>query len=139
MPLITLPYDPAVGPTIRAEIAFPRSLTSAGAPRDERRVRTLLIDSGASFSSISQGTATDLDLPVLGLRPLMSVTQQNQAPEYLADMILPIGTPPLRLDDLRVVEFPMADEQVAGLLGRDILDRGYFTLNGVARTFTLGF
>ena len=98
-----------------------------------------MIDTGASVTAINPGTASNLNLPFLGLRPLVSVTQAVLQNEYLADIHLPFGVPPYHLKDWRLMEFPMGGAGIGGLLGRDLLQWGLFHMNGVARIFTIAF
>jgi len=101
----------------------------------------MLIDSGASWTSISPTVAAQLNLPVLGLRPLTSVTHAATVREYLADVYFPIpgGQASMHLKDLRLLEFPMAGSNLDGLLGRDLLQHTLFQFNGPAREWTLAF
>jgi hypothetical protein len=98
----------------------------------------MLIDSGASWTSISPGIAEDLGLPETGLRSITSVTQTVDVKEFLADMILPMGGS-APITDLRLVEFPMGDDSIAGLFGRDLLNQCLFQMNGPGKTFTLSY
>lgn len=138
MPLITQPFDLNRGPTLTVKIAFPVSLHSGSEVPESVEVN-MLIDTGASWTSVGPLVATKLNLPVLGLRGLKSVTHEVQANEYLADMYLPVATPPFHLKDLRLVEFAMGDDNVGGLIGRDLLRHGLFQMDGKHGLYTLAF
>ena len=139
MPLLTPPFDPAVGPLLTVTISYPASLWTASDTPAPTTAVTMLIDSAATLTCIAPTVATKLALPILGLRPLSSVTEQTEVNEYLADLYLPVAVPPYHLKDLRLIEFPMGNLSMGGLLGRDLLQRGLLQLNGPERTYTLAF
>lgn len=139
MPLLTLQFDPAIGPIIRVGIAYPASLHQDEETQPSTTVVNMLVDSGASSTSISPQAAQDVGLPQTGMRPVQSVNNVEPMNEYLADMYLPIGPTPYHLRDLTLVEFRMGNNQIGGLLGRDLLQHGHFQMNGIDRTFTLAF
>ena len=83
--------------------------------------------------------ALQANLHVLGLVMVQSTTQQLQVNTYLADILLPIGTPGFMLHDIQLSELRLGNPSFDGLLGRDLLAQGQLYINGVARTFTLTF
>ncbi len=137
MPQITLQFDPAVGPLLAIEIGFPSSARPPAGGLPPRESVNFLIDTGATVTSINPDTASKLNLPIQGLRPVVSVTQAVLNNEYLADLHLPFGTPLYHLQDWRLMEFPMGGTGIGGLLGRDLLQHGLFHMNGVERIFTI--
>jgi len=139
MPLLTQQFDPSIGPIITVEFALPASIHIDENDPPPREAVNMLIDTGASATSMTSSVADNLGLPVLGLRPLTSVTETAKVREYLADMYLPIGSVPYHLTDLRIIEFPMGNPNVGGLLGRDLLQYGMFHMNGASRIYTIGF
>lgn len=134
MPLLTLRFDNAIGAILVVGLAKPKSVTPGIHPVSSP-VR-LLVDTGASHTSISPKVAETLQLPILGKRPLRSVTHEVAANIYLADLVWTVGSP-ITLRDMQLMEFPMADEAFDGLLGRDLLRYCLLNMNGVDGLLTL--
>lgn len=137
MPLLTMRFEPDLGPILNVGLARPYSLLS----EDEKKSPViknvkLLVDTGASLTSISPKIAEELNLPVLGKIGLRSVTHEVSANQYLADLIWPIGKP-FPIMDMKLMEFPMADHAIDGLLGRDIICQCLLHMNGPDKTLTI--
>lgn len=140
MPLLTLKYEPNLGPILEVGLAKPLSIKNdneKNIPPAIRKVR-LLVDTGAAATSISPRIATELELPIIAKVQLRSVTHEVPSNLYLADMIWTVGQP-TPLYDVRLMEFPMADDSLDGLLGRDFLSSCLMTLNGPYQTITLAY
>jgi hypothetical protein len=96
-----------------------------------------LVDTGASHTCITPAIALQANLRLLGLVPVHSTTQQVLANTYLADMLLPIGSPGYFIRDVQLSELKLAGRFWDGLLGRDWLCKGHLFIDGLARTFTI--
>lgn len=140
MPQLTLPLDPVFGPLLDTEVGFPASAKQPASGTPPRQTVKFLIDTGASTTSISPDTAVKLGLPILGLKPVRSTTQSVTVNEYLADLFIPLGNPPIPLRDWRLLEFATGGSwggSIGGLLGRDFLQHAIFHVNGPAKIFTI--
>jgi hypothetical protein len=131
-------FEPDLGPVLNVGLARPYSLLSEEQKKTPPLIKTikLLVDTGASMTSFSPKVAQELDLPVLGKVGLKSVTHIVSANQYLADLIWTVGTP-FPITDMKLMEFPMADDAIDGLLGRDIICQCLLHLNGPDKTLTL--
>lgn len=98
----------------------------------------MLIDSGASDSSIWGAVADRLALPILGLHNVSGLGTKGPAHQYLADIELWLDDC-YSLLDWKILRFDSDYDQIQGILGRDILGRGKFILDGPKRQFTLEF
>jgi hypothetical protein len=98
-----------------------------------------LVDTGASHTCVTPAIATQANLHVLGLVVVQSTTHQVQVNTYLADMLMPVGSPGYILRDIQLSELRLGNPAFDGLLGRDLLSQGQLYVNGLARTFTLTF
>lgn len=96
-----------------------------------------LVDTGASHTCVTPDVARQANLHVLGLVPVQSTTQQVLARTYLADLLLPIGSPGYFVRDVRLSELKLASPLWDGLLGRDWLCKGHLLIDGLASTFTI--
>lgn len=74
---------------------------------------------------------------MIGLVSVQSTTQHIVAQTYLADILMPIGTPPFILRDRQLTELRLGNPSFDGLFGRDLISLGQLYVNGLARTFTL--
>jgi hypothetical protein len=136
MPLIRVPYDPALGPIIEIEIGFPVSELPPGQPGTSQRV-TLMVDTGARTTYVSKAVADALNLPVRGQRRIISSTNQTLVESYQADLWFP-GTQIL-FCDLLVFEFMQPTNHYVGVLGRDITNTGVVHLDGRTKELALIF
>ena len=138
---VILPYDPAIGPVIQANImrqdtSYPTQFTSPGPKPRPVSVR-LLVDTGSPWSAVSMKCAGAACLPVVEQRVCRNYSGQLILAAFSGQMILPdlgISEPWL------LIEFPsvMAEtSEYDGLLGRDLLRRCDFRINGPAETFSI--
>ena len=101
------------------------------------------LEKGTYFASlkycVTASIAAQAQLHPLGLVGVRSTTHQAQVSVYLADMLMPVGTPGFMLRDIQLSELLLANPSFDGLLGRDLISQGHLYLNGIARTFTLTF
>jgi hypothetical protein len=135
VPLLIRPFEPNVGLVLSVIVSDPFSFR-----RDEESPRsesvTMLIDSGASDSSIAGAVADRLSLPVLGLHTVSGFGARGATLQYLADMMLRLDGD-YELSDWKLLRFDSQYDKIQGILGRDILERARFVLDGPNRQFTL--
>lgn len=137
MPRLTCPYDPDVGPEISVTVSDPLGYRSEDdSPKSEKVI--MLLDSGASDSSISEAVAARLSLPVLGLHRVSGFGASADTYQYLADLELWLDVGH-ELSDRKLLQFSSDHNRIQGILGRDILGLAKFYLDGQNREFTIEF
>ena len=99
----------------------------------------MLVDSGASDSSIRGDVADRLGLRVLGLFSVTGFANRASTIQHLADIELWLGDVSYPLSGWKLMRFESDYDKIDGILGRDILERGRFVLDGPAHQFTLEF
>ena len=132
------PYDPAIGPVVFVKISDPISGRDISETARSETAR-LLVDSGASDSSISVSIAMRLGLPVLGYHQITGFGASKPVYQFLSDVEILLDDGSCQLDDWKLLIFETEYNKIDGLLGRDILARAKFTLDGRAGTFELCF
>jgi hypothetical protein len=136
MPEITAPYDPAIGPIVDVEVAHPKALLRPGSVPLSHAAK-FLIDTGSRHSHVASHIATQLALVPAGLVPITTMNGVRMAETYPADVIFtPIGR---ALQSVVLREFSQSSLNYGGIMGRDILAFGTFTLDGSAKIFRLSF
>jgi hypothetical protein len=131
MPLYQIPFDAAKGPHLEVVLSKAESIAyRPGEVEQSKRRAHLLIDSGASRTSIFPSLARDMGLLPIGKTKLRSATQEVLANEYFIDLTCDGFSPPFILRDLTIIEFPLADGWRDGFLGRDFLDKVVLEING---------
>jgi hypothetical protein len=106
------------------------------------------VDTGADITCISPQVANGLGLKSLGLGPANIPSGQALFNRYLVDVGIPfigqavpapgpVVAQTFALQNVNVMEYNGGSPHYQGLLGRDILCLGYFSMAGWARTFTL--
>ncbi len=137
MPQLTRHYDVEIGPVIEVLVSDSyRDRADHDAPRSE--TVTMLVDSGASDSWLKQEVIDRLGLFTLGFHPVSGFGKTEPTLQYLADIELQLDAPHL-LPDWKLFRFVTPYDKIDGILGRDVLDRGIFTIDGPNRQFTLEF
>ena len=132
-----VPYDPAIGPIVRIEIAFPVSLHQPGAAATAPAGVNVLIDTGARRTHIARPVLNALGLPIVAKRPLISSTGTSTVDVFVGDIAIPGSG--ASFSSMEVPELPNASERFQDVLGRDILDQGTLTVDGPGRTIILEF
>ena len=134
MPCLTVKFDPAIGPIIRVGVSPPgtygkykKVAMSGTAPRPA--MYPFLIDTGADGTCISEEIATSLGLTPLGKKPISGFSGVASHNTYYVDICLMFGNEGLVMESLEVTEFPSKSSNYKGLLGRDLLCQGSFSLN----------
>jgi len=151
MPFCTLPstkqgalIDVLVMPSRPQQTA----LAQAGKPVPAPVPARLLIDTGASCTSIDQAILTQLNLTARDMIPIHTPTTggtPHQAPQYDIGLAIPLvqpgraAAPAYIINALPVIGTNLAAQGIQGLLGRDVLQKGLLTVNGPAGMYVLGF
>ncbi len=95
-----------------------------------------MIDTGAAVSVIQKGIAAQLDIHPVGFNHVTTPTSANvKCPVYAVRFTFP-GTGWLNVN---VIEAPLQDPTIQGLIGRDVLKHAVFVYLGKANQFTLSF
>jgi len=135
VPQATRRYDPRIGPVISVAISDPFSdRPDDEFPRSEKV--TMLIDTGASDSSISGVIADHLSLPVLGLHDVSGFGSNNMTYQYLFDLELLLDSSH-QLADWKLLRFDTDYNKIQGILGRDFLALGMFSIDGQQQEFSI--
>ncbi len=133
MPCIAVQFDPAIGPILNVGIAKPK-----GTKEEKQSVSfyPLLVDTGASLTCISPQIANQVGLRAMGKRPVGVPSGQTEMNTYLADILVPFGDyqkPPTQVlvagQSLLVMEFCGGAANYQGLLGRDVIRHGLFSMS----------
>lgn len=145
MPSISLsitPFGPLIDVVIEVSQPRQQALTKAGKPIPPSITARLLIDTGASCTSIDAqifqslgltptGTM-DIHTPSTGINPV----QQNQ---YDVRIIIPHSAISRYFHAVPVLEANFQAQGIQGLLGRDILKECVLFYNGEIGLYTLSF
>ena len=114
----------------------------AGGAKPKMGYFPLLIDTGADVSCISPQLTAQLGLRSIGKRSVSVPTGTATANTHLVDIAIPFGDPTkgadtMVLDNITVMEYLGNHPQYQGLLGRDIINRGLFSIAGYDNRFTI--
>lgn len=128
MAVLTRTYDPLEGPILNVTIAPQGSSNGAVFP--------LLLDTGADGCSISSDIISQLSLTPIGRRnTITSGGNQASLRTFIVDISIQFDDKIWVECDLMVAEFLYPKPSIRGIIGRDILCRGQFTLKA-DHTFT---
>jgi hypothetical protein len=116
---LTRPFDPNVGPVLSVIVYDPVSRRLEFEPVRSQRVN-MLIDTGASDSSVAGHAMDRLGLPVYGLHEIHAWAQERASYQHLADIELELDVP-YELRDWRLFRFETRYRAIQGIIGRDIL------------------
>jgi predicted aspartyl protease len=130
MAVLTQTYDPNEGPIVQVTISAHGSPNAGTFP--------LLLDTGADGTSISADVISALSLPPLGRRTTITTTGHGSVRTFLIDIAIRCDDTTWRRADLIVGEFLYRKPSIRGIIGRDILCLGDFTMRA-DQTFTLKF
>jgi predicted aspartyl protease len=129
MAVLTRTYDPNEGPIVQVTISAHGSPNGGTFP--------LLLDTGADGTSISSDVISALSLRPLGrLATITSTGGQGSVRTYLVDLAIPGDDTVWVRSGLVVAEFLYRKPSIRGIIGRDILCLGDFTMRAI-HTFTL--
>jgi len=142
MPVITLPYDPVIGPIFTFGASRPLSSLPEGETQAIVWLRAL-IDTGCSQISITPAAAERIGLSRIGKAEVASTTEIIESDVFLGDLYIPFGEPADRYNhyfrDIRFLEFRFGNVNFDILVGRDVLSLGLFQMNGITRQFTFAW
>jgi hypothetical protein len=147
MPFVTLPFD-HVGPLIDVFLVVSRpyhdALIAAGKPVPPAVCARLLIDTGATCTNIDPTVISKLGIASRGTVPVHTPSTgatPHMTAQYDVGLVIPLGKSGQVhcINALPVLASNLACQGIQGLLGRDVLQRGIFTVNGVERIYLLGF
>jgi hypothetical protein len=121
------------GPKIRVTITHPRSVLAAakqaGVDLKDSFTATALIDTGASRTVINPQLAATCGLRQTGVARISSAGHITERPEYAGAIHFP-DQELKGFDPLSLVACPLPEQNVACLLGRDVLERWNLTYDG---------
>ncbi len=122
-----------------------RAQKSEGVPAPASVGARLLIDTGSFITGLMPDVFQQLHLTPYGRTPIRTPSTTPGAPhwcdQYLIILTFLCGMGKYPFPPVSVIasEDFHPDEEVQGILGRDILDRGILNYHGPERTFTLAF
>ena len=119
-------------------------LRRQGKPVPARIRLELLIDTGADTTTINEMHMRSLTIPVRGATEVRGVTTDVDATEcntydISLELMNVVGDPPLTLPAVEVIGRPFHNEMIDGLIGRDVLARMVFTLDGPSQKFIINY
>jgi predicted aspartyl protease len=121
------------GPKIRVTISNPRSAHAAaeraGVVLKEPFTVTALIDTGASRTVVTPQLAPTCGLRQTGVARISSAGHITERPEYAGAIHFP-DSELKGFDPVSLVVCPLPEQDVACLLGRDVLERWNLTYDG---------
>lgn len=142
MPCLSGSYDPEIGPII--ELGVGRPLVELR-QEDDSPTQTFvsvraLIDSGSASTCVTAQIARRAGVLASGKSWMDGTTGRRQCNYYILDLQLPTfghhgQKAPIPLRNVQVVEIAPMSPHFEALLGRDVLDRGLFSLSGHDRRF----
>lgn len=97
----------------------------------------MLIDTGASKTTVCEQAIKRLGVSPVGVTPVLTPSGTAQQLLYPADILF-VGFPTGRLSFATVIGSPHLQAQgILGLIGRDLLSRMLLVYNGLMGCFTL--
>ena len=117
-------------PLIKARLAVFGGLATGGTTTEPPMNITLLVDTGASTTCISQRVITEAGLHSLGWDEVSTPTRRADPLEFFAadlEIHTTDGKPPQRFG-LEIGSFRGSDRHFHGLLGRDLLAQYHFEM-----------
>lgn len=135
MPLLEVPYDPAIGPVIDIEVAHLLALLRRGSVQPSVTA-TFIVDTGSRHSHLADHIINQLALPPCGLVPVRHRGGISTVETYPVDLGFTVS---YFFRNVIVREFQQTALQYGGILGRDVLDLGAVRLDGLARRLQISF
>ncbi len=143
MPCLSATFNPTIGPLLSVLIAPAGTLTpkanGGGGPKVGACI--LLIDTGADITCLAPDVAAKLGLQLLGKRDVGHAAGSAKVNTYLADIGIPFGDPTKGAqthiaEKITVMEFSGGNPNFQGLLGRDLICLGLFSIAGWDNRYT---
>lgn len=140
MPCINFPIDP-IGPILDVGISSPNSLRPSGAPPPAISWFKALVDTGCGTTSIHASAARQCGIQVIGKSAIETATGVVPVNVFYGDLyvrpLLLWQTPSQsRFDNRSFAELPHGHASFDILLGMDVLNLGFFSMNGGSRLAT---
>lgn len=133
-------YDPDIGPLVRVTVTDPfSSRPEHELPRSE--IVTLLLDTGATDTALRGNIIDRLRLSPLGFHSVHSFgPDPATSVQYSADLEIHLDGDALKeFADWKVFRFAPSYDKIDGVIGRDILQKARFSLDGPKCEFVLEF
>lgn len=130
------------GPRLAGEISVPQKLaehlSQTGKPIPQPHTGDVLIDTGASRTSVDRSIVAALGLAPVGAAKVL--TPSGQAPQmlYPARFSFP-GTPLPSIEFSSVLGSDLQQQGIAALLGRDVLSSFLLVYNGPGGYISIGW
>lgn len=97
-----------------------------------------VIDTGADTSMVNDQHMRSLGVPPRGSRRVLTSAGEALCDTFDVELrIESRGEPPFLLPAIEILARPLLNLSIDGMLGRDVLDRLVFTLDGPQQRFTL--
>ncbi len=104
---------------------------------ESRKKVKMLIDTGATTTSIAPRIAQNMGLLSLGKRDMRSATGIVPVNRYMIDLELPCFSPNYLVQDLNIIDTPFPNEWIQGLLGRNFLEKFVLEIDGPGKYMNL--
>ena len=137
MPCLSAIFNPTIGPLLNVFIAPAGTLKAKANGDGQPHVgyHSLLIDTGADITCLATQVAAGLGLRSIGKRNVGHAAGSDEVNPYLADIGIPFGDPTkgvqtFVIENMTVMEFGGAHPNYQGLLGRELICRGQFSMAG---------
>lgn len=147
MSCMSVSFDPQIGPVIEIGVVSAGSLQQrlkSGEQMNVERCR-LLVDTGADCTCIAPDILNRIQVTPSGKRSVVVPSGQGNLNEYLVDIVIPFRAIPstgrqtaetLAGENITILEYKGSVSNYQGLLGRDVICLGLFSLAGWDRRFT---
>ena len=148
MPCISVQFNPAIGPILNIGFGkakgIRQTINKAAAQGQRQAISTfpLLVDTGASTTCISPQVVNQVGLRTMGKKPAGVASGPVELNTYLVDIVVLFGNPQkgsstmYLIEGLLVMEFGGDTINYHGLLGRDVICKGFFSMEAWANRFT---
>lgn len=117
------------GPLIKVQIAPPGKFTDTDAKAGKIKTFSGLIDTGATYTCVTESVANEMGLQATGKTQVKSASHTVICNTFIADIFVPfpLALFTYHLKSWQVIEFKENSTDYQFLIGRDLLNHG--TLN----------
>ena len=127
---------PVLPCAVMLDVRRAQALTLKGQPVPPQKVGSILIDTGASMTSIERTVLQELGIPPIGESQVKTPSGGETQLVYPCGLAFP-GSPLPTIKGIFVLGANLAEQGIVGLLGRDVLANCLFVFNGQGGGFTL--